>query len=211
MTVLPQGNVKATREDWLAAAKDILVAEGVERVKILTLSDHLSVSRSSFYWYFKDRDELLKALIEDWQAGNTGIILAHAAMPSQTITEAVLNLFRSFISTNLFNHRLDFAIRDWGRRDPGVQAAVDAADERRLTAIEDMYARHGANAYQAEIKARILYYMQIGYYALELEEPTEARLSNVAAYTQGFTGETPREAELAAFKAYARSATGDTP
>ncbi len=56
-------NVKATRDDWLDIALSVLAVEGVDRVTVLSLSERLGVSRSSFYWYFKNRDELLDALL----------------------------------------------------------------------------------------------------------------------------------------------------
>ena len=55
------GHVKVTREDWLNAARDVLVTEGADRVKILPLSNRLGVSRSSFYWYFENQKGLLAA------------------------------------------------------------------------------------------------------------------------------------------------------
>ncbi|RZV98796.1 MAG: TetR/AcrR family transcriptional regulator, partial [Rhodobacteraceae bacterium] len=39
------GNAKVTRQDWLDAAMDVLVSDGSDRVKILTLADKLEVSR----------------------------------------------------------------------------------------------------------------------------------------------------------------------
>ena len=57
------GNVKATRGDWLDVALSALAVEGVAHVTVLNLSERLGVSRSSFYWYFKNRDELLDALL----------------------------------------------------------------------------------------------------------------------------------------------------
>jgi AcrR family transcriptional regulator len=53
------GNVKVTREDWLRVAMDLLVSDGVSEVKVLTIGERLGVSRSSFYWYFKSRKDLL--------------------------------------------------------------------------------------------------------------------------------------------------------
>jgi len=67
----PTGNIKVTREDWLNVALDVLVSEGVGEVKILTIGQRLNVSRSSFYWYFKSRQDLLDALLKHWQATNT--------------------------------------------------------------------------------------------------------------------------------------------
>ena len=69
------GNVKATRDDWLALALSVLAVEGVAHVTVLNLSERLGVSRSSFYWYFKNRDELLDALLDRWDRLNTRSIV----------------------------------------------------------------------------------------------------------------------------------------
>ncbi|MEO0692609.1 MAG: TetR/AcrR family transcriptional regulator [Pseudomonadota bacterium] len=210
--IRPAGNVKVTRDDWLNAAMAVLVDAGVEQVKILTLSERLAVSRSSFYWYFEDRQHLLDDLLEVWNTSNTGVIQHHCALPSATIAEAVLNLFRCFVGANAFDHRLDFAVREWSRRSAAVRQVVDRADAARLSAIAAMFARHGYDPAQAESRARILYYMQIGYFAMELNEPLEERLGRVAGYVAGFTGVSATPVELGAFTAHVRQSTqGDTP
>ena len=58
------GNVKGTRADWLNVAMDVLISHGVEQVKVLALAERMGVSRSSFYWYFKSRQDLLDALTD---------------------------------------------------------------------------------------------------------------------------------------------------
>ena len=62
------GNVKVTKVDWVAMALDVLVSDGVERVKVLALAEQMGVSRSSFYWYFKSRQDLLDTLLLHWRA-----------------------------------------------------------------------------------------------------------------------------------------------
>ncbi|MEM7528134.1 MAG: TetR/AcrR family transcriptional regulator [Pseudomonadota bacterium] len=200
----PLPHVKATRDDWLAAATDLLVEEGVERVKVLALSDRLSVSRSSFYWYFRNRDDLLDQLIAAWRAKNTGAIVAQCERPSATITEGVCNLFRCFVNRDLFDHRLDFAVREWARRSPPLRAVLERSDTDRVAAIAALFERHGTPAGEAVIRARIVYYMQIGYYALDYVEPLEARLAAVPGYLLGFTGQEPVPGEVAALADYAR-------
>ena len=83
------GHVKVTRDDWLNIARDVVVTDGVGEVKILTLSNRLQVSRSSFYWYFQNRADLLASLLEEWESRNTGKITAHCALPARNITEAL--------------------------------------------------------------------------------------------------------------------------
>jgi AcrR family transcriptional regulator len=201
------GNTKVTREDWLAVAMELLISDGVSEVKVLTIGERLGVSRSSFYWYFKSRKDLLEHLLAEWERTNTAVMLAHSALPADTITGALNNFFQCVVDPNGFNHRLDFAIREWARRDGSVRRVVDRSDQARHAAIARMFMRHGYTEGEADIRARVLYYQQIGYYALELEETVEERLTRVGGYLYAFTGVQPSLEEVAEFKAFARRVT----
>lgn len=198
------GNVKVTREDWLNVAMDVLISDGVEQVKVLNLAERMAVSRSSFYWYFKSRQQLLDALLDRWQATNTAALIAQAEAPAETITAAVCNVHRCVVNTALFDTALDFAVRDWARRSGKVRRMLDQSDARRLAALRAMFARHGYEAVEAETRARVLYYMQIGYDLAQLNEPLDTRLSLVPHYLYVFTGVAPRPEEIEEFSAYAK-------
>ncbi len=205
------GNVKVTREDWLNAAMQVLVSDGVERVKVLTLAERLNVSRSSFYWYFKDRDGLLSGLLDDWEKANTGALVAQANAPSDTISGACCNVFRCFVNQELFDTALDFAIRDWARRDARVRATLDASDARRLNALQAMFVRHGYDETDALVRARTLYYMQIGYTDADLREPMAERLRLNPYYIKTFTGLEADAGALEAFRVYVEAVqSGET-
>ncbi|TIM59382.1 MAG: TetR/AcrR family transcriptional regulator, partial [Mesorhizobium sp.] len=75
------GNTKVTREDWMKLALETLISEGVEAVRVLALGQKLNVSRSSFYWYFKSRQDLLDQLLDYWRNNNTRFILEQAGRP----------------------------------------------------------------------------------------------------------------------------------
>ncbi len=195
----PKGNVKVTREDWLGLAARVLVERGVSHVKVLTLAGELGVSRSSFYWYFRSRRDLLDQLLAMWEGQNTRAVLEHAGRPAGNICRGVMNLFECFIDPAQFDPRLDFAVREWARRSPEVRARLDAADEARMTAIRDLFQRHGYAPIEALVRARIIYFMQIGYYALVENEPFETRFSLLKPYLVSFTGQEPDPAEMAEF------------
>ena len=204
----PKGNVKVTREDWLSRAADVLVERGVSHVKVLTLANQLGVSRSSFYWYFQSRRDLLDQLLARWEGQNTQAVLDQAARPAGNICRAVMNLFECFIDPAQFDPRLDFAVREWARRSPEVRARLDAADQARANAIRDMFLRHGYEGTEAFTRARIIYFMQIGYYALVENEPFETRFSMLRPYLVSFTGQEPDPAEMAEFLEVARRLLG---
>ena len=197
------GNVKATRDDWLDVALSALAVEGVADVTVLNLSGRLGVSRSSFYWYFKNRHELLDALLDSWDLLNTRSIVAQAEDRAATVNEAVCNVFRCWVNPAIFSPRLDFAVREWARRSPSVRKALDRSDRVRTEALKALFVRFGYEDQDAFVRARVLYYMQIGYYALDLQEPLRTRLNLTSHYVKAFTGVDPSEAEIDAFRAYA--------
>ncbi|MEZ5791473.1 MAG: TetR/AcrR family transcriptional regulator [Nitratireductor sp.] len=202
------GNVKVTREDWLAAAMETLISEGVEQVKVLTISDRLGVSRSSFYWYFKSRSHLLELLLAHWESTNTGAITKQAQAAARNMAGAVCNVFKCFVDGNVFDPQLDFAVREWSRRDAPVRQAVDRADAARLAAISAMFERHGIAAKEAEIRAATLYFTQIGYFALGVSQTLEERLANMAMYVYCMSGQYPDNDDIEDFRQYSQKLDG---
>lgn len=206
------GNIKVTRQDWLNVAKDILISDGVEQVKVLPMSDRLGVSRSSFYWYFKTRQDLLDALLDHWQQTNTAALVAKASAPAETITQAVCQVFHCVVNPEIFSIPFDFAVRDWARRSDTVRAVLHASEDARIAAIQAMFQHHDYPEIEALTRARILYYMQNGYNDADLQEPLEHRMKMVPHYLYGFTGRHAPQHEIEDFRAYCQAVqTGDTP
>lgn len=196
------GHTKVTRNDWLNIARDILVNDGVAEVKILKMAETLGVSRSSFYWYFGSRKDLLHALLDEWSQRNTARIITHCEAKAANITHALCNFFQCFVNPAIFDTRLDFAVREWARRDRSLRARIDDADDARISGVVAMFMRHGYDAAEADARGRILYFMQLGYHALKVAEPMQVRMSRMVPYMHAFTGRTPDEAAIAAFYEY---------
>lgn len=192
---------RGSRALWLGAARQALLENGVDGVKIQPLAAQLNLSRTSFYWFFKDRTALLDALLAEWQAQNTGAFVDACTAYAATISEALLNLIVVFQDDTIFDPRLDFAVRGWAHQSDSVMARVNAADDRRLTTIRDMFHRFGFAPDDADVRARTVYLTQIGYIAMQVQEPLTTRMQRVAGYVQIFCGTAPDAAELARFRA----------
>ena len=192
---------RASAADWLAAARDILIERGVDHVRIVTLAQRLGVSRSSFYWFWRDRAALLAALINLWRQSNRQEILRQVEAPAPDITDAALNLFECWTILSDFDPQLDFAMREWSRRDPMLRQTVREDDTACVTAIAEMFKRYGYEDADAFVRARIVYFTQIGYHAVEPgdSEPQRAALTN--DYLRAFTGRTASAARIAAYHA----------
>lgn len=192
---------RGSREVWLDAARKALIASGVDAVKIQPLASALDISRTSFYWFFKDRNALLDALLDEWEVKNTGAFVDACAAYAETISEAILNLFVVFHDDAVFEPQLDFAIRGWAHQSDAVAKRVHLADETRLTAIRAMFSRFGFEEYEADVRARTVYLTQIGYISMQVQEDQAIRMARIGGYVKTFGGQIPTDSELARFHA----------
>lgn len=192
---------RGSRELWLEAAKQALLETGLDSVKIQPMASRLNISRTSFYWFFKDRDALLDALLHEWEAKNTGAFVDACEAYAETPAEAVLNLIGVFIDEGQFEPRLDFAIRGWAHRSDSVAERVNAADERRLAAIRAMFERFGYATEDADTRARTVYLTQIGYISMQVAESLQTRMGRIPGYVRIYSGHSPTVKELARFHA----------
>lgn len=197
------GNVKATRQDWIDAAVAALERVAIDQLKILSLAEDLSVSRSSFYWYFDGIAELHEELLAVWSL-STAAIVERTQRRAQDITTACLGVYECWADASLYSSKLDFAIRDWGRRNADISIRVYHADVERLNAMSDMFEQFGFDETDAMVRARLLYHSQLGYYATGTDEAVELRLMFLPSYLRALTDVEPEQRVLDEFAAYFR-------
>jgi AcrR family transcriptional regulator len=173
--------------DWIAAGREMLINGGVAAVQINPLAQRLGVTRGGFYWRFRNRQELLDHLLTDWQNTNTRHFLL-ASERAGTPQERYRRIVRLFIDEREFDPGLDAAIRQWGGTDPNVAEKVRHADELRIDALRRIFLDAGQETDEAMIRARIVYFHQIGYYALGIRETRKRRHVLAPLYDRILTG-----------------------
>lgn len=193
--------LRGSKTIWLRAAYDVLVDQGVGSVKVMPLAKHLGLTRTGFYWHFKDRDALLDAIIACWEAKNTGNLIARTQAYAETICEAMFNLFDCWLDDELFDAKLDLAIRNWARTDAALQARLDIADRNRRDALIKMFIRFGFEPELAKVRALSILYTQIGYISMQIIEPQETRIKQMPDYISVFAGQQPTQSEIGRFQA----------
>lgn len=193
---------RGSADVWLDAAYETLIESGVDAVRILPLGKRLKLSRTSFYWFFKDREALLAALVERWRAKNTGAIVRQSTAYADSLVEALLNIFDCWLDRSLFDSEFEFAVRSWALQSAEVARDVEAADARRLSALTALYERFGVEAGMADVRARTIYLAQIGYISMNTREDLAVRMRRIPNYIEIFAGRRPEPREMARF--YAR-------
>ncbi|MCP5074534.1 MAG: TetR/AcrR family transcriptional regulator [Rhodobacteraceae bacterium] len=196
---------RGSEDLWLNAAYDVLTESGVEAVKVMPLATRLGLTRTGFYWHFKDRDALLEAMVRRWEERNTGNLIARAEAYAESICEAMFNLFDCWLDETLFDARLDLAIRNWARKDPRLQVRLDEADGLRSAAIENMFRTFDYSDLQAQVRSMTVIYTQIGYISMQITESWQVRIARMPEYVEVFTGQTPSKSEVERFQARHRN------
>lgn len=190
---------RLSREDWVAAALHIFAWKGIDAVRVEPLAQSLNVTKGSFYWHFKNRKELHEAIIQHWSERCTQA-LTESITKSTDIIDVVLNVFCMWMRDEPFSPRLDAGMRDWARRSDAVKAAVEQADVDRTKTIEQAFVAAGYAADAARIRARALYFIQIGYYEANIKESRAQRVENWCEYVKVITGLALTQERLAEFR-----------
>ncbi len=191
---------RLSADDWVAAALEVLVSDGIGAVKILPLAKRLGVTRGSFYWHFENHEALLNRLLEVWEETNSGSIIRAATLEG-SIVDRYVALMRCWLGFERFDPHLEVAVRNWGRSNPELWQKLRATDERRVDACVEMLAAEVSDPVMRLHRARTIYFLQMGWYELEVDEPMDARIEALTYYFDIYVGRSPTDDERAAILA----------
>ena len=139
-TMRAMKRVHRTRDDWLSAALDALERDGEESVRITALARELGVSRSGFYWHFRDRAELLEALIDFWEREYTTVVIRQLAGENLGPRERLLAVADRVVLYDFT--RFDPSMLAWARRDATLARRIAKSFRTRerytATAFEEL-------------------------------------------------------------------------
>ena len=173
---------RTDRSTWIDGARAALIKGGIAGVKVAPLAEAIGLTTGSFYWHFKDRGDLLAGLLEDWAATNTEALARACAIDDPDA--AIDALVEVWITEAGFSSAYDLAMRDWARVSKKVDVVVRRVDRARLAMIEGIFRRLGYDRHRANVRARVMYYHQVGYYALRIVEGRKLRHSLLPFYME---------------------------
>jgi AcrR family transcriptional regulator len=175
------------RSDWIAAAKAMLIRVGAAAVKVERVATALNVTRGGFYWRFRDHADLMDALLKDWRDSNSTTMLAALDGPG-TPVERMWALMDVWVDEIGYDPAYDIAVRAWGTISKKVARVVRAVDEQRIEAMHKLFVDYGYADMEAFIRARVLYFHQVGYYAMGVKERKSDRHDLLTHYYKVLTG-----------------------
>ncbi|GAA2306461.1 TetR/AcrR family transcriptional regulator [Nonomuraea roseoviolacea subsp. roseoviolacea] len=149
-----------TREDWTRAALRAIGEGGIAAVAVDRLATELGTTRGSFYWHFKNRQDLLVAALETWEKeGVTDVEAALAAVadPAQRLRAIFVTAFTHPAAADI---EAALAAR---AADPLVAPALRRVTAARLRLLRRVFADLGYGERESDERARIFHVAYLGH------------------------------------------------
>lgn len=156
------------REEWMRAARLALLKGGPYAVRVEELARVLSVSKGSFYWHFKNREELLEALLREWEEEKT---LLFDLLRQRDMRRAVASFFRELKRRVVKSERgewpSDAAIFAWAAVSPRVARRANKEEATRIQLLKQLF--------REEEIAEYVYMAYLGFLLRRRRVPQAAR------------------------------------
>ena len=155
---LASPRVQLDRENWIESAIDVLARDGVGGLRIEVLAKRCGVTKGSFYWHFKDRQDLLTAMLEYWKEGRIRDIEKTTSVTPGGEREQLHFAIEVYgASRNRKGMAIELAVRDWARHDPQAATFVEAVDLYRLDCTRKLFVAAGLTDAEAKSRSLLLY------------------------------------------------------
>jgi AcrR family transcriptional regulator len=151
---------RTTRDAWIDAGLVALAEGGPDAVRVDALAQTLKVTRGGFYHQFDDRQALLDALLDTWEARSTDDVLERVEREGGDARTKVTKAGVLTFSAELLP--VDLAVRDWARRDPAVAERLRRVDNRRMDYLRTLISELHTDADDVEAIALMAFSLLIG-------------------------------------------------
>ena len=142
-----------SKAQWLKAGLEALSAGSVASVTVEGLARSLGINKAGFYWHFKDRQDLLRQLLDYWVHESTEVATKNAQVlalgPKSRLTKT---------AEMILDYRLakyDMSIRQWGAEDLVAARAVKKVNRIRLDFVREALSDLGFSGDDLEMRAML--------------------------------------------------------
>ena len=144
---------RISKRDWLHAALETLEIGGIDAVRVERLASRLRISKSGFYWHFKDRSELLKEVLNYWSTEYTGSVLQDKTLAEMDAAKRLHTVAELVWEHNLAKY--DLAIRIWAKHDLIAKRAVVKVNKLRMDYIRLCFSELGFKGDELEMRTML--------------------------------------------------------
>ena len=144
---------RISRDQWLAKALELFAKTGEGGLRVEVLARHLEVSKSGFYFHFRDREDFLQQLLDYWAHEYTEVVTRNPLLLMASPRERLV-----MISTLVFEQNLtefDAAMLVWANKDPKIARKVRKVINMRVAFAGKAFEELGFEGDALDMRARV--------------------------------------------------------
>jgi AcrR family transcriptional regulator len=151
---------RLTRDEWLAKALDVIARKPHGKLRIHELVKDLGVTRGSFYWHFKDREDFVRSIAEYYDRWSTDQVIAAVESGGGDAKQRLRSIME-FVFRNRLG-RYEMALHAWAFQEPVVEEAIRRSEENRFVFVRSLFGDLGFSGNELETRVRaFLGYMNL--------------------------------------------------
>lgn len=148
-----RGRPGVSKTEWLEAGLQALGDSSVAALTVEGLAKSLGIAKAGFYWHFKNRDDLLRQLLDHWTLEITEVITAN---PEILTLKPKTRLIRAAEIIHDYKlTRYEIAIRQWALQDKEAARAVKKSNRLRLDFVRMAFSELGFKGEDLEIRTML--------------------------------------------------------
>ena len=167
-----------SKAEWLEMGLQALSERGAASLTIEGLAKSLGINKAGFYWHFKNRDDLLRQLLNYWTHELTEVVTTNPDILAIEPKSRLIKTAEMILDYELT--RYDIAIRQWALQDAGAARAVRKVNRLRLNFIRNAFSEMGFKGEDLEMRPMLF----TCYHSLEFSMIGELSSMISSAYSE---------------------------
>ena len=165
-----RSRTRLSRQDWIEAALQALADGGPPAVAVERIAARLGATKGSFYWHFKDREELITVALATWERNETDAVIGDM----QQIADPAERLQTLLVAATELEEEEHPDVRLLpSASDPVVGEVVKRVQRKRLDFLSRAFRDAGFPPAESRLRARLAYSLYLGWFQQRLVEDAE--------------------------------------
>lgn len=146
---------RVSKAEWLKAALELLGKEGVEAIRVERIARELGISKSGFYWHFKNRDDLRKHMVDYWAHEFSEVVTANPMILEGSPRKRLEQTMEMFLDHDLTIYEVP--MRTWAETDPAIAKRLRQVYRQRMEYLRQIFRDLGFDGDELEVRTRLFF------------------------------------------------------